>query len=416
MSDLHSLPENDTQAPADGFLFDDWNLTEKSPVEETAPFDGKIIARMPDLGSNSFAKNTKNSKSLPELSAIWNRLFQSLSASIQGKIPESVRTFAGTRQQFFQRITVFGGVFLLCGVGLLVLDQSDKEPTVVTTLSVNVADIVPENTEPPAIVVLAPAKQESAFSPISLPESGTILSNSAIPVADFAAVQNSVTSSAGQVDLLENRPATQSYSPFGVKQQSEGLPPSPDVAAVPPPMPPVAVAMSPMSPIPVSPTPVSPMSMPVSPYEQQLGVQTSPPVRPPVDPFIQANSPPNHPPIPPGMMPMHERLENMMTAPPQNNAPRSASAAPPYPPFVAVQGGAPVNLPNNQGISYNQNGHYGSQSAPPNYAPQSNMPIPSGVSTLQPQPGYYPQPHGAVGQNPAGNFHPTVPPAYHRIY
>jgi hypothetical protein len=116
------------------------------------------------------------------------------------------------------------------------------------------------------------------------------------------------------------------------------------------------------------------------------------------------------------MMPMHERLENMMTTPPQN-APRSASAAPSYPPFVTVQGGAPVNLPNNQsGAPYNQNGQYGSHPAPPNYVPQTNMPIPSGVSTLQPQPGYYPQPHGAAGQNPAGNFHPTAPPAYHRVY
>jgi hypothetical protein len=149
--------------------------------------------------------------------------------------------------------------------------------------------------------------------------------------------------------------------------------------------------MSPMSPMPpVSPMPPMPTSMPVSPFERQLVAQ--PPPRPPVDPFLQANQ--SH--VPPGMTLMHERLENMVNTPIQDA--RSASVAPQYyPPLVAVQGGVPVNLPQ---------GQYG-QYVPHNAAPSSNMPIPSGVSTLSPQSGYPPQ-------NSPSHFYPNQP--YHRVY
>ena len=403
MSNLQFLPDNDTQTSANS-LPNDWNLpTEKSPTEETTHFDGKIIARMPDLGSNNFAKNIKTS-TLP----IWNRLYLHTLPIMQQKIPESVRSFVRTRQQLFQHMTTFGAVLLLCGMSLLFLNHTEKEPT---NDSVAAVDPLPENTETSAIAVVAPAKQESAFAPISLPESNNSSSTgSTIPVADFAAVQNSVASSSEQADLLGNRSTTQPYSPWDVKQ-SENSPASSDaVAAVPPPSPP-PVAMAPMTPIPVSPIP-SPMSMPVSPYEQQLGGRTSPPVRPPIDPFVQANNPN----VPPGMMPMHERLEYMVNTSPQD-APRSASAVSPYPPpFVAVQGGAPVNLPHNQYSSpYGQHGQYVPHAVQPNYAPQSNVPIPSGVSTLPQQQGYYLQPHGATAvPHPVGNFY--APPAYHRVY
>ena len=396
MSDLHSRPDNGRSTSTSGFLFDDWDLIEKSPAEDVPPFDGKIIARMPDLGSNGIVANIKKPKS-PSLGLFWKRLRQSIASVVHREMPEFVHSTLGTRQQFFHRVTAFGGALLLCGVGLLCLDYNKKETTEDTF---NITGILSENAESSSAVAITPVRKELA-PPVVLPESNNQPSDAgvAIPVADFAAVQNSVASTAEQTDSFPawNRPIVSSYSPFDVvpKQPEHSLP-SPDVvAAVPPPVPAsMTVTMVPMTPISESPTHIPttsmpPTSMPVSPYERQLVAQSNSPVRPPVDPFIQTNRSP----VPPGMMPMHERLENMVNAPSQD-AQRSASVMPPYhPPLVAVQGGIPVsNSPQGQ---YSQ------------YGP--NVPIPSGVSTLPPQHGYYPQ-------NPVGNFPPNGSQPYHRVY
>ena len=394
MSNPHSLPDNGTQATESGLLINDWNLTEKNLPEDAAPFDGKIIARMPDLSSNGFAKNTTK-RNPPSLGNWWNHIRLSLAPFMQERTHGTDPSFMGTRLQFFQRVSTFGGVLLLCGIGLLFLDQNDKEPTKDSHTIVN---ILSDHTEAPAKKTTTLAQNESTLpSSVTLLESNNLASDSnvAIPVADFAAVQNSVANSAEHAEPIAvwNRPVSNTYSPWDVApKQPESSPPSPGVvAAVPPSAPlPAAVAMAPMLQMSAPPMTAPSISMPVSAYERQLVAQANPPTCPPVDPFIQTQT--NNAQVPPGMMPMHERLENMMNAPPQN-AQRSASATPPYQPLATGQ--------NNQRSSY---------SVPPNYyAPPSNTPIPSGVSTLPSQNGYYPQ-------NSPGNFYPDVPPAYHRVY
>jgi len=388
MSDPLSQPDHGTQATANGFLFDDWNPTEMSPTEDAAPFDGKIIARMPDLGSNGFDKNIEKTT----FPSFWDRTRLSFATVIQGRTFESVRSFMGTRQQFFHRVTAFGSVILLCGIGILFLDQNRDEPI---ENSINIVNILTENTESPGIGTVALSQNESAFSPVVLPEANNTPSDSgvSIPVADFVAVQNSVASAPEPIDSVGNRPTANSYSPWDVvPKHVESFSPSPDAVAVASPIPPsspVTVAMAPMTPV-----PVPSMSMPVSPYERQLVARSNTPIRPPVDPFIQASNSQV-----PGMMPMHERLENMTNASPQE-AQRSASASPPYPPLVAVQGGMPVNI---QGHGNNPHGQYGQHSL-------SNVPIPSGVSTLPPQNGYYAQPYTQPHTTPMHN------PTYRRVY
>ena len=382
MSDPHSLSDNDTQV----LPFDDWDRTGKSPTGDSPSFDGKIIARMPDLGSNGLARNTETSK---KFYALWSRTRLFI---VSGRwVPESARSFVGTRQQFFQRLTAFGGALLLCGLLFLLLDQNDKEPT---NEPFNVAEILPENkgtlaTQTAVLVQEVPkVPAVSSLESSNAPSNVSDIVHTTIPATDPAVVPNAVVSSSESKDAVWNRP--ESSSPWDVAAKQ---PPSTGGA-------PDIVAMSPMSPMPpVSPMPPMPISMPVSPFERQL-VATPPPVRPPVDPFLQANQ--SH--VSPGMTPMHERLENMVNTPLQDA--RSTSVAPPYyPPLVAVQGGVPVNFPHQQG-------HYGQYgSIPHNAAPSSNIPIPSGVSTLSPQNNVYPP------QNPAAShFYSNPPQPYHRVY
>ena len=374
MSDPHSLLDHGTQATA--LPFDDWDLTDKSPSPPS--FDGKIIARMPDLGSNGLARRTEKSK---QFYALWSRTCLFMMSGVQRWVPESLRSFVGTRQQFFQRLTAFGGALLLCGLLLLLLDQNDKEPP---HEPLNIAEILPENKGTSAAKTAVLVQDVPKVSAVFSPESGNVPSgnivSTAIPATDSAVIPNAVASSSEQTGAVWNRPESSSPWDVTIKQPeppSTATGGSPDI-----------VAMSPMPPIPTS--------MPVSPFERQLVARTPPPVRPPVDPFLQANQP--H--VPPGMTLMHERSENRVNHPIQDA--RSASVVPPYyPPLVAVQGGVPVDLPH---------GYYGQYgSVPQNVAPSSNRPIPSGVSTLSPQSGYPPQ-------NPAGNFYPNAPQPYHRVF
>lgn len=399
MSDPYTLSDNGTQAMANDFLFDDWDMTDKSPTDSLPPFDGKIIARMPDFGSNGFAKNIEKPRKLPPL---WNRAYRTCLSFVPGaqrKAPD--RSLMGTRQQFFQRVTAFGGALLLGGIILLLLDQNSKKPE-----PFNIVNILPVNQE--TVVTQTDILAQDAPPTVPPPKGSNVPSpppaSTAALVADkVAAAQKPVAGSPEQAEEVWNR--RDSASPWDVApKQPKDSPPSSNppssnnVAGVAPP--PATVAMTPMTPM--TPTTPMPASMPVSPFERQLVAQAPPPERPPVDPFIQASQPQ----VQPGMMPMHERLESMINAHPQE-AHRSASAASPYhlPPYAAAQGGGGVPASPPQG-SYGQHGPVPRNAA----APSSNMPIPSGVSALSPQP-----PQGYYQQNPAGNFHPNPQP-YHRVY
>jgi len=399
MNTPHSLPDSSTPKAEDGFSFDAWNLTEEKGLTESAAlFDGKIIARMPDLGSEGIAKNITK----PKFPSFWGQVSASTLSFIQGGNAAN----AVARQQFFHRVTAFGGIVLLIGVGILFFDQSRERQTENVT---SIAEILAENAASSTIGSFA-AISESAFSPILQSESentiSSIVSNSTIPVAPVESVAAVSPSSPW------DRPAADLHSAWAVTPASQ--PENPfqpiEVAAIDavPVMPSETVVMSPMTPIATASVPVLPHEMAVSPFEIQMIAQSSMP-HPPAGAHIQ----PNHSAVPPGMMPMHERLQYMSNTAPQQIPHWHPSAqqqlSPPVHGHVV-----PVNNPHGQS---RQNPQY---VVPPSYMlPHSQrgnnqvipqgVPIPSGVSTLSPQGGQHMQPHGMPTQRPPNNFY-TPPP------
>lgn len=423
MNTLHPLPENSTQMLENNYITDDWNITETSLPTDVASFDGKIIARMPDLSSNDCIKTIEK----PKYSSVWTRIFQSVKSIKNGKMLDHILHSVGDRQQFFQRVTVFGCAFLLCGVGIVFWENDNDE---MPEQKVNVADILSESTPSPASDNLSIPASQSAFSPIVVQESkgtSTVYSDSdvKIPVADIAAVQDSVVHSAEQAAW--NRPVADVYSPWNVapKQPQEKVLLVSEVPAAAG-SPPTAVASPPMvaqnNPSgTVEMAPMTPLSMPISPYEQQLFVaQSHPPVRQPVDPFIQSTVQSSGLPVS-GMVPTHGRIENSVNFPQQNVQYSQQQQSPTYlppqqNPSVMPQGRMPMPTVPQNGNQHGQYGQYDQYAVPPNVAVSSNMPIPSGLSTLPPQQnGYYQRPAEAVPmQN--NNFHPNAAPAYRRFY
>ena len=373
MSVLLPHPDNTTQAAENCFLFSDWELPQQGTFSETPPFDGKIIARMPDLGADCFTKNIETSN----FSSYWTQVIAHASSVIQEKITAFKNAPPSVRQQFFHRLTMFGCVVLLCGVVFLLFERGNKTPE----NPIDIADTVSENVEPP--VTSEPAvviRETSPFVPIFQPEPN-VMPSVAVDTVPPTAVDLLV-----QTDSVWNRTPSNPHSPW------EHAPRQPA-----PPVPPAAVAM----------TPMIDMSMQISPHEQQLLAQSNPPVQPPFDPFLQTPAPTG--PIVPGMVPTHARQDS---APPmmpmhtqQNNAPpgiatsqgaRQSVSPPLHPQYMPPSAVPNMHLPYTQQYP---------QTAPP------NMPIPSGVSTLSPQGAHYPQqPHGiASPQYPAGNYYHNAP-------
>ena len=312
--DSHILPENTAQTTGNGFLFNDWECAEDVPEINQAngciPLEGRIITRMPDLGSEPLTAGIPNQTGENAIAcSYWTRLGQSLSAMIQGDSPQSARPQRSV-QQLFHRLTAFGCVLLLCGLVVLFLErgnhtddsstaqiESDEAKAgIAETLVAAKEDTIPF---PPAsfsmgqIGMSAESHQALAGSSAghsSGSSSGTS-SGSVIPgttIESFGSLgeaqpgfPNTAQSQPAPptahsqvpeaVESAWNRPVADSYSPWDVAaRQSEVAQPIPN-GFVPPPMgesPPVAaVAMSPMI----------DMSMPVSPYEQQIIAQSTVP-------------------------------------------------------------------------------------------------------------------------------------------
>jgi len=398
MNDPHSLPDNGTTKTEGGFLFDDWDLSEgNNPTESITPFDGKIIARMPDLGSESIAKNIGK----PKFPTFWGQACASVLSVLQRGTIANIET----EQRFFHRVTVFGGIVLLCGIGILLI-SSGKDSQVEN--AIDLAQILAEKTEFAAtesVVFVA----ESAFSPILQPEPSSavssIASNSTIPVAPVESV--AAVSPPEQVSPW-SRPAADSYSPWEVtsKQPENSFHPigvvSDNTAPV---SQPEIVAMSPMTPIAATSMPVSPHEMSATPFGQQLVAQSNPPYYPPVGTQIQ----PSQPVVPPGMIPTHGRQENALGGAPQQS-PQWHPSAPQRFPTTTPGHAVPINNPQ---------GQFGQQSqhvAPPGYMLPNNhttpagTPIPSGISTLPQQGGQQIQPHGTPVPRPPNDFYNNPPP------
>jgi len=401
MSDPHSLSGGTPRAIGNGshgtnFLFDDWNLSEeKSLTEETVLLDGKIIARMPDLGAERLIKNIER----PKFFSFWGQAYSSVLSLIQRKTSESTHCIVRTRQQFFQRVASFGGVILLCGVGILLLDQDKDEPSVDSIFSVNLRDL---RNKPIAENVASAESKESAFSPVLSPEIPDLASNVLVPVADVASVPSPVVTPPARAESVWSRPVADSYSPWSVasRQPANPSPPPSNFATTlgtAPAVPQGAVAMTPMAPM----APMSSSSMPVSPHERQLLAQShlpaNVPVNVPVRPPANTNVPPYNQPPMSGMMPGMAPPPNVQQSLPQQYQQRANNA----------------NIP--PSALHGQYGQYAPYAATPSGPMPPNVPIPSGASTLPAQNGFYQQPPYGAGSlpRPSGDFY-SAPPTYRR--
>jgi len=381
MSDPHPTSGNTARAETSGFLFHDWDSSEKSTTTENPPFDGKIIARMPDLGSESWTKNIEESHS-PSFwtPSFWEKIGASLSSMIQGT--------SATRQQYFHHYfhhcTAVGCVVLLCGIGFLFFERESKP----TKNVLDIAESVLNSTATPMTESVAIVGDSGKFSAIMQPaimqpaivQPGGIIAPPTMPGAPIDGIAT-MPSPAMPPPAVPSPANNSTYSPWDVaaRQPESPTPEAPiQTETIPVPAAPyAAVAMTPM--IDMS-TP-----MPVSPHEQQLYAQPNRQV----DPFAQTNTG-----VVSETMPMHARQENASGVMPAQNVQRPVSPPlyPQYAPPAAMQ-----NM-------YGQQGHANPHVVPP------SPPIPSGVSTLSPQGSYPPQ------HQPRDFYYAPPTPSYRRVY
>ena len=442
MNDAHPLLNNAAPKMPNGDFCDDWGLSkEKSSTESACLFDGKIIARMPDLGSGSIAKNIKK----PVISSFWGQACASVLSVFRRQPPSS----SGTGQRFFRRLTTFGGIVILCGIGILLIGK-DKGTSVEN--AVDVGEISVDNTEvcatesvvtvakptakpaekpatetaatPPAKPAEKPATETAATppakpveKPATEPAEKPTSSVAAAPVVPVASAE-SVAAAVGPPKPVSpwDRPAVDAFASLDtVPKQPESPPPPINMAAIAPAtdatsavaitqvIPADAVPLTPMSQINGVSMPISPYEMPpISPLELQRVAQSNTALHPSGGAYAQ----PNYYTVPPAVASQQNML---MQAPAQQQLPHP------------VQGqGAPVN---NSSGQFRQQSQY---AVPPGYMLPNNQvipqstPIPSGASTLSAQGG---PPIQSLGmpmqnmqpQNPTSDFY-NVSPAYRRVY
>ena len=260
MSDPRPFPNDSPNTTESGFLFSDWELPEKSMSEPPSPFEGKIIARMPDLGSENFVQSIEKTKSL----SYWEKFGWYIASMIQGNATPSAR------QRFFLRVATFGSVVLLCGIGILFLEEANEQGTENAVLTKNLSEIAEVTAiaqENPSVAPVLPAGANGSLTVFS--------ANQTIPVAS---IENVVAVSPPpaanipeQAESVWNRPAADAHSPWDVSPKQPADPLSAPITQT------AAVAMSPMI----------DMSLQMSPYEQQLLAQANASAPQPVDPFTQ---------------------------------------------------------------------------------------------------------------------------------
>jgi len=402
MSDSRIFPENTKQAAGNGFLFSDWDVPSGEQGVETPQFDGKIIARMPDLGGDCVVSTINQSKT----PSFWVKAVCAVSSIVQGKLTQVSR---GTQPQFFSRLTAIGCAVLVCGIAIIYFNKGDNttESAGSTAEAVQKEHVVTVASPPNApVVVRESSGTQGGFMPIV--SQGT--PNNTFSVVEVAATPPPVAPPVhppAQSNSPWDRPVADSYSPWDVAPRqpvhSEGSSfavasaNNPSVPAAPA----TTVAMSPMT------NNMSMnMSMAVSPHEQQLFASPpQPPVQLPVDPFIQSNH--HHVPgnIVSGMMPMQGRQESTPGVAASNGA-RPPATAPVHPQYVPHSVMQSMGMqPHNQHQPHNPHHPHGMMVPP-------NSPIPAGVSTLPVQGAPHPQQHpgmlppGVSPQHP-GSFHPA---------
>ena len=420
MSILEPCTDNTTQETensiiASGIISSDWMLPEMNLTGESVPFDGKIIARMPDLGEDCFAANIERSKS----ASFWTKAFFWIPSAIQRKTAAVAGSSQNARQQFFLRLTSFGCAVLFCGIVILFFERGRQTEST----GIDTVETVVEKTETP--VVREPVVVVSETTP-SVPVLQPEVANAPPDVA-LGAVPPPAAEPPAHSDSIWNRPPGNSFSPWESSPwESAPRPPehsfgntaagnttAGNTAAMGHPPVPHTVTMQPMT----------DMTAQVPPFEHQLvaqshvpaGMPVHMPMGPPVDPFAPAGHQGigqgiGH--VVHGMAPMQGQPQGQ-----QNNMPGIATSQ-----GVRQQAVSPPVHPQYVSPSAVQGMHPPFSQQHPQTVPPS-MPIPSGVSTLPTQSSHYPlqqhpQQHSpgiASPQHSGGGFHPSPPPT-HRFF
>jgi len=428
-----SFPDTTAYKAENGFLFSDWETPEKNPMTETPYagnlFDGKIIARMPDLGTefvaaeNIFAKCTVSTNEQSTVSLCTKKIGRTLSTfstKIAANIKEKTARFLpGTpngRQQYFIRLTAIGCVVLLCGIAVVFIERGNQSENIAELTVADSGNVASSAANDPVVLFC----ETSSFVPIFMPEMANVVEVSSL---DGNVAGNTVPPPAAEVptpgDSVWNRSVADSYSVWDTAarqaRQPETAPADASTGAVPM-------------------TSMVDMSMPVSPFEQQLLAQSNLPiqqqVQQPVDPFQQpgAVQPMGHTAL--GTMPsqyepplygQQQYVQPQYVQPqgqPQNHNPRPPTVPfvqPQYVPASAIEGMHPPFSQHNPQTAPMMSAPAvpaPMASVPQAMAPPPAAPIPSGVSTLpmhgapmQGQGGFYPQ------QQPHGHYY-NPPPRY----
>ena len=363
-------------------LFSDWELPEKLPAEPYTPLDGKIIARMPDLGGDSFIKNIGYpSMTSPCPTPVWKKTWMSLTTTIQQNIPKTLYTADGTRQRFFLRLTAFGSAVLLCGIVMLFLENNnDTLEHVHTAQPAATRGVKPEQQSAPnepLVILCETSGHVPVFQPIpGQPMPGSV-NDAFSPVDNTALVQS---------ESVWDRSSSVSYSPWDASSRQ---PDAPAVASH-------SVAQSAPH---VVMTPMVDMSMQISPYEQQLLAQAQQQAQPvslphhQIDPFVQAA----------GHVVSGQAGTSIPEAVSTHNSRRAVSPPlhPQYVPASAMHGVHPGSVHPNVPLV------------------PSHSPIPSGTSTLPVQGG--PAQYSTIPQSQQPPSHQTngfysSPPMYRGLY
>ncbi|MDR3181559.1 MAG: hypothetical protein LBT89_01340, partial [Planctomycetaceae bacterium] len=231
--------EPGTPAPSPSTdVFEEWNIQDERVSGSHTVLDGKIIARMPDLGAvpvTAIGVTVKQSAADEEPGAA-ELFYRAFAVALRGKRSKS--TPSESNKNLFRRVSAVGIVVLMIGAGILFLDKnaSDKDVLPETAVSEKsndgvVGDGYPVVVPPYSVHSVAPhsgtAEQQAALQPPSdVPAAGTNAPNhpaknpwerTGNPVDGVTAAAASAVSAAGvdmypipsQDNTAMNNPAVQ---------------------------------------------------------------------------------------------------------------------------------------------------------------------------------------------------------------
>ncbi|MDR3234836.1 MAG: hypothetical protein LBT46_14450 [Planctomycetaceae bacterium] len=99
--------------------FEEWNFQDENVSGNHTVLDGKIIARMPDLGAAPSISQI-NDDDEPSVAELFRKAFAAALRGKKKKIP------AASERQLYRRLSAAGIAVLICGAGLLFLEKSES--------------------------------------------------------------------------------------------------------------------------------------------------------------------------------------------------------------------------------------------------------------------------------------------------